>query len=503
MYHSFSHKWRLFLAVWAALPQLCVIAKAVDRPNVLLIITDEHNFRTLGCYRELMPREQGEMWGRGVVVETPHIDSIGHAGVICTRAYATSPVCSPCRAAMMTGRYPHAAGVPANDRELDRSVVTLADRLNRFGYRSAYVGKWHLGGTGKPEWRPKIDGGFQDTRYMFNRGHWKKFVMSDGIPAVGSVRKGKPSYAVDDADELTFSTDFLTDRAIDFMTDPVSRNQPFLTVLSLPDPHGPNTVRSPYDVRFASLPFEKPKTYGTEFPAPGWLAGGEKHVTFRGADMARYFGMVQCIDDNIGKLLQQLESTGQLDQTLIVFTSDHGDLCYEHDRLNKGNPYEGSARVPLIFRHPALIVNNQAYSEPVGTVDVTPTIMGLLGHEADPADQGRDLSQVLKTRSRGDFDSLTPGMIFMRNAGVAAQWVAAVDRRYKLILSVGDEPWLLDREQDPDEVLNFWRRPGTRSASVRLAKGLRSYGISNSDPHLRNPMISAALEEVLNDDDAL
>ena len=84
---------------------------ADEKPNVLIVITDEHNFRTLGCYRKLLAQEQAEMWGPGAVVPTPQIDAIASEGVLCTRAYATSPVCSPCRAAMITGRYPHAAGV--------------------------------------------------------------------------------------------------------------------------------------------------------------------------------------------------------------------------------------------------------------------------------------------------------------------------------------------------------------------------------------------------------
>jgi arylsulfatase A-like enzyme len=147
---------------------------AEEKPNVLLIVTDEHNFRTLGCYRKSILREQAEMWGAGAIVQTPHLDSLAREGVLCTRAYATSPVCSPCRASIITGRYPHAAGVPANNRVLDRSIPTLADRLNDAGYRTSFIGKWHLGGTGKPEWAPKIDGGFQHKEFMFNRGHQRR-----------------------------------------------------------------------------------------------------------------------------------------------------------------------------------------------------------------------------------------------------------------------------------------------------------------------------------------
>ncbi len=355
---------RLAILLTGMLAAYAPHAASAALPNVLLIISDEHNFRTLGCYRELMPREQAEMWGLGAVVPTPHLDRLAAEGVLCTRAYATSPVCSPCRAAMITGRYPHATGVPANNLALDRSLPTLADRLNAAGYRTAFIGKWHLGGEGKPEWQPLVDGGFQFKKYMFNRGHWKKFVLQNGVPAVGARRRRKPSYDLNGADEETFSTDWLTNRAIEFITDEASP-KPFFTVISYPDPHGPNTVRAPYDHRFDDLPFAPPRTYRTGLAPPKWL-NAKKHPIFRGDDMSRYFGMVQCLDDNVGRLLDRLEETGQLDNTLIVMTSDHGDLCYEHDRQNKGNPYEGSARVPMILRQPGRIAANEYYTQPIG-----------------------------------------------------------------------------------------------------------------------------------------
>tara|TARA_R110002049_G_scaffold185580_3_gene353818 strand:+ start:41583 stop:45314 length:3732 start_codon:yes stop_codon:yes gene_type:complete len=470
---------------------------AEPRPNVLVIVTDEHNFRTLGCYRQLMPAEQAEMWGEGVVVPTPHIDAIAKAGVICTRAYATSPVCSPCRAAMITGRYPHAVGMPTNNLVLDRSVPTLADRLNDAGYRTGFIGKWHLGGAGRPDWSPKVDGGFQFKKFMFNRGHWKKFVINDGEPAVGSTKNGEPSSDVDGADEKSFSTDFLTDRAIEFMTDPQQIETPFFATLSYPDPHGPNTVRAPYDHRFDDLRFTAPRTYNTGIPSPKWMSSASNHPIFRGDDMSRYFGMVQCIDDNIGRLVRRLDESGQLDNTLFVLTSDHGDLCYEHDRQNKGNPYEGSARVPMIWKHPALIPGNQVYDQPMGTVDITPTLMGLLGHAANDDDQGRNLADAFGGNPSTDHNDDDPPVTFLRNSGTRANWVAAVDERYKLILSVNDRPWLFDKEQDPDELLNFYRRPGTEGVAERLAKALRDYGQQNEDPYLDNPAISHSLASVL------
>ena len=495
---------KINLPQFALLLSLMVFSSAAQAaektaPNVLLIITDEHNFRTLGCYRALLPPEQAEMWGAGVVVPTPNLDQLAKQGVLCTRAYATAPVCSPCRAAMITGRYPHATGVPTNNRVLDRSVPTLADRLNKAGYRTAFIGKWHLGGDGKPEWAPKVDGGFQFKKFMFNRGHWKQFAFRDGQPVVGARRNGKPTYDVKGATKESFATDWLTDRAIDFITD-AKATKPFFTVVSYPDPHGPNTVRAPYDHRFDQLRFRPPRTYKTGQPAPRWAGKAGKHPVFRGLSMSSYYGMVQCLDDNIGRMLNRLKASGQLDNTLVIMTSDHGDLCYEHDRLNKGNPYEGSARVPMILRHPTRIASGQVYRQPMGTVDLTPTVMGLLNLPQTAGTQGRDLSRDLADVSKSAAADKNPPVTFLRNSGASAAWVAAVDARYKLILSINDVPWLLDAKQDPDELLNLYRRPNTEAVTKRLAESLRKYSRTTKDPWFENEKIAASLAEVLGKD---
>lgn len=465
---------------------------AAAYPNVLLIITDEHNFRTLGCYRDLLSQDQGEMWGPGTIVRTPNLDRLAEQGVLCSRAYATAPVCSPCRAAMITGLYPHNAGVPTNNFPLRDDVPTLATLLNAQGYRTGFMGKWHLGGKGKPEWSPKIDGGFGFTTFMFNRGHWKKFLLTNAGPEVAARdAKGQPSYAVADATAETYATDFLTDRTIDFVT--ADSEQPFFAVVSYPDPHGPNTVRTPYDKMFGHLRFLPPRTYGrVNVPSPKWLGGEKNHAIFRGEQMAAYFGMVKCLDENIGRLLVALEETGKLDSTIIMMTSDHGDLCYEHDRLNKGNPYEGSARVPMLIRYPARLPKGSVYREPVGTVDVTPTLVGIADVKTDVVFQGRDLS-----RSLAEGVDAESKITFLRNSGTAANWICAVDARYKLVLSVDDRPWLFDAEQDPDELLNFFGRPGSELPARRLAEALQRYIVGMSDAFGKHPAIAASLETCL------
>ncbi|MEM0926419.1 MAG: sulfatase-like hydrolase/transferase, partial [Planctomycetota bacterium] len=275
--------------------------------------------------------------------------------------------------------------------------------------------------------------------------------------------------------------------------------QPFFTVISYPDPHGPNTVRPPYDHRFDDLPFQPPRTFQRKDrpSTPRWLGSSQKHDVFRGDDMSKYFGMVQCIDDNIGRLMAQLRETGQLDNTLILFTSDHGDLCYEHDRLNKGNPYEGSARVPLIVRMPRLIKGGEYYVRPVGTVDITPTIMGFLDLPSNPDDHGRDLSAELADASvTRETDPAAP-VTFLRSGGLLSGWVAAIDDRYKLVLSMNDVPWLFDRVRDPDELVNWFGRPETNEVSRRLGRALQQYHQRFADPAFDQAPIANSLAKVI------
>ncbi|HBV66184.1 MAG TPA: sulfatase, partial [Rhodopirellula sp.] len=170
-----------------------------------------------------------------------------------------------------------------------------------------------------------------------------------------------------------------------------------------------------------------------------------------------------------------------------------GDLCYEHDRLNKGNPYEGSARVPMLIRFPECIAAGQTYMQPMGTVDVTPTLLGLAGIKTNHEFEGRDLTAQFSGGGAGQGKQVT----FLRNSGTEPQWVCAVDDRFKLVLSVNDQPWLFDAEQDPDELLNFYRRPGSRAATQRLAIALQQYGKQKSDAHLQHPAIVASLKKCL------
>ena len=442
-----------------------------DQPNVIIIQTDEHNLRTLGCYRDQMSPAQAFVWGKGNKVDTPHIDSLAKDGVICTNYFASSPVCTPSRASWVSGLYPQATGSPSNNMPLKDSIVTFAEVLRKRGYATSYLGKWHLDGNAKPGWAPARKFGFSDNRFMFNRGHWKKFGITKDGPQVASRQNGKPSYALDGADEKSFATDWLVDRTLDILER--DKKKPFCLMLALPDPHGPNTVRAPYDTMYDHLNFKQPVTMRKVLAAlqnrPGWVTGGSNGVKkLSQSTLSKYFGMVRCIDDNVGKILRFLEENKLAENTIVVFTSDHGDMMCEHCRMNKGLPYKTSVGIPFVLRYPAKVPAGKVIHTAYTTVDFFPTLMGLMGIKKGLPDfHGLDAS--------GDFTSSPKELsgdriVYVRHS--AGAWVAAFDQRYKLVLSNADKPWLFDLETDPDELRNFFGRDGYQDVTKRLKKEL-------------------------------
>lgn len=447
-------------------------------PNLVVVHTDEHNFRTLSCYRKALPKEQGAIWGPKAVCETPHVDSLAKRGVLCTSFYATSPVCTPSRAAMMSGMSPHAAGSPSNNIAMKDEVVTFAEVLRREGYATGYVGKWHIDGSGKPQWGPERQFGWVDNRYMFNRGHWKKFEETAAGPRVAARnKKDQPSYDVAGADEKNFSTDWLMDRTIEFIE--ARKDGPFCAFVSLPDPHGPNSVRAPYDTMFDGVEFsDPPSMHREEDQIPSWGKGESRKLNQN--SMQKYLGMVKCIDDNVGKLLGALKKAGVLDNTVVVFTSDHGDLMGEHARHNKGVPYETSAGVAFVVAGPG-VAKGKVVGEAMDMTDFGPSMLALVGAKGkmDKA-TGRDVSPLLKT---GEAPKGWQDLVCLRSTtklGQAPNWAAAISDRWKLVLSPQEVPWLFDLEKDWKELDNVAKENPERVRE--MAAALKAWFEKTGDP---------------------
>lgn len=482
----------LFLPLWEA-----GTGGAQTYPNLLVIHTDEQNFRTLGCYRSFLSEKEGNPWGKGNIVETPHIDSLAEQGVLFMRCYATTPVSSPSRASFMTGLYPQNAGVLTNDMVLYEQVFTFGEAFRRQGYDTGYFGKLHLNGKGRPEWYPVRDFGFTDNRYMYNRGHWKK---------VEETEKG-PEFLQDadikTTDLLSFTTDFLTDRVIEFIQR--DRNVPFCCMLSIPDPHSPNQVRAPYDTMYQDLHFQHPSTSRKDtIGLPAWSYGGNLPGD-RMEDMSQYFGMIKCIDDNIGRILNVLSDRRLLDNTIVVFTSDHGDLCGEHGLINKGVPLDGSARVPFIIRYPKGMACGIKVSHVMSVVDFTPSILSFCGIRPTRQLDGRDLSDLWRGK---DLPEGVTDAVFMRAitpmiagdwdesaTAQRTQWISIVTPQYKLTLSEhpSDLPWLTDLSKDPDELINCYSDSSYQKTVSLLEKRLVEYGKRYRDPRVDTPKIKREL----------
>jgi arylsulfatase A-like enzyme len=444
-------------------------------------MTDQHNFRTIGCYREYLiaknQTDQAFIWGPNVAVETPHIDRLAKEGALFTNFHATAPLCTPNRGSFVSGLYPAFTGADRNHKIMDETVVTFAQVLKeKEGYDTAYFGKWHLNGKIVPGFgddSPSRNFGFNNIKYLFNQGHWK-FIeeADDGHMKAYTYKDGKEKFAGNETKH--FMTDYLFDQGIDFIEQ--NRNEakkPFLAFLSIPDPHPPKEVRPPYDTMYDHLNFTLPYTAkaAARFDpvAPAWSWNDfmttpsnetEKHLEdyqnrdFYQKSMRTYFGMVKCIDDNIGKLLSYLDDAGLDENTVIAFTSDHGDLLSEHARFNKNRPYRTSAGIPFIIRHPQGIKAGKIVETAYTSVDFAPTILSYLGTNNHNVNfQGVDFSDELFSK---EMISRKDVIRYVFDSGKRKKWAAAVMNQYRLIVSDKEVPFLFDLDRDPNELNNFF-----------------------------------------------
>jgi len=385
--------------------------------------------------------------------------------------------------------YPQKTPVVNNNIPLDDSIITFAHVLKQRGYATGFAGKWHLDGSGKPQWAPPRQFGFQDNRFMFNRGHWKKLTNTPQGPRVGSRNaKGTPNYSLNGADSKTYTTDWLCDRAIDFIK--LNAAKPFCYMVSLPDPHGPNSVRPPYNSMYADIKVPIPTTLLRKpEQIPKWgQSAGVTAAQLRKL-MIQYYGMVKCIDDNVGQILDVLKQHQLLERTIIVFTSDHGDLCGEHGRLNKGVPYEGSARIPFLIHAPGKISPGTVVTQALTCIDFLPTVLSLMDVKHELRVDGRDASRLFAGDSAQWND-----IAFVRSTP-RGFWLSAITERYKLVFSTADQPWLIDLKQDPQELNNLFGQKQHAERIRQLTTQISRYAKQHSDPYVDHPRIQSWMKQ--------
>ncbi|KXX70829.1 PKD domain-containing protein [Flammeovirga sp. SJP92] len=438
---------------------------AQDKPNILIIHTDEHSFKTVSKYRDLnlhsgnlTKEEYYNPWNATDQVATPNMDRLGTEGAVSTKHYASSPTCTPSRASFITSLYPGSTGAARNDRPMHDDMKTWAHILQDNGYSTSYVGKWHLEGKDDPAtqvWGAGRNFGFDNIEWRIEKEHWTWY-NEEGVPPYDWGEQGKPS------GDWIYATEFFTDKAIEIMEDDIDAEEPFCLMISIPDPHTPNHSAPEYhdwcrNVNFTA-PYTYDLTYDKEGSRPNWAdkqnnndvhPGSDRYSSFDEFYMQEYWGMVKAVDDNIGKMLKLLEDKGQLDNTIIIYTVDHGDMLFEYSRINKGVPYESSAKIPFMIRYPKKIPSGKIVTTPHVNVDVGPTILGLAGLPAMSDVHGKDQSHLYTS---DDLMVTEDDTVFITED--AGWWVSAATTRYKLVLSNKDNPYLIDLEVDPLETTN-------------------------------------------------
>ncbi|WP_075601974.1 sulfatase-like hydrolase/transferase [Saccharicrinis aurantiacus] len=445
---------------------VCAVVLRAQKPNIVIIHTDEHNFRTLSCYREQMSQDQAYVWGKGLGVETPNIDRIANEGAICMNYYATSPVCGPSRASMMTGLYRQGTGVIKNGMDLRHDVPTFSQILKENGYATSYLGKWHLEEAPKYTFNIQYKAGWEDNTYMMSGGHNPYFhVTADGVKALNAKR-----YKDFPQDEVVHLTDYFVDKTLDVLER--DKDKPFCVMVSIPDPHTPDYAKPPYHTMYDDMDLQMPKTMTPEYAdiRPIWALGEKTEAKgFNVKALRQYFGMVKHIDDRVGDILQFLDDNNLVDNTIVVFTSDHGDMFFEHKKINKGISYEGSTKIPYVVRYPNKIPAGKVIRKAYTNADFAPTLIEMAGLKTQAKFDGEATAKDFFNKEQLVVDDR---IVHMAEANQI--WVGAVSRKYKLILTRKTEPWLFDLQRDPDEVVNYYKHPEYKAAAKEMMSVLKA-----------------------------
>jgi arylsulfatase A-like enzyme len=533
----------LILAAAILLPS-CKTQTAVDpeqrdtqRPNIVFIMTDDHAYQAIGAYGS-------------VLNQTPNIDRLAQEGMRFDRAYVSNSICSPSRAVILTGKHSHLNGVRDNKNVFDGSQQTFPKLLQRAGYQTAMIGKWHLKSepTGFDYWRVLPGQGFY---------YQPKFRTPEGTVTLQG-----------------YVTDLITDLSIEWLESERDRNKPFLLMYQHKAPHRQWLPSQDHLGAFMDQPLPEPETLFDDYRGRGSAAAGAEmriadhmgltndnkiepqtalalgHEDFlewysqtyrrnyarltpqqkrgwdrvygpvneefrqhnpRGQDLTRwkyqrymqdYLASIQSVDDNIGRLLDYLDDTGLSENTIVVYTSDQGFYLGEHGWFDKRFMYEESFRTPLLVRWPGTVGAGTVNTDLVQNLDFAPTFLEAAGAGVPGDMQGISLVPVLAGESGEWRQALYyhyyeyPGIhAVKRHYGIATQ-------RYKLIHFYHDvDEWeLYDLQADPQEMNSVYGNPDYAAIQDSLHRQLEAlreaYGDSDE---LTRAILQSDLEAHIQD----
>ena len=460
------------------------------KANVLFMLCDQLNLRLLSCY--------------GGPIRTPNLDRLCQRGVRFDNAVCTYPLCSPNRAALITGLYPHTHGIvynvnnadypeypgPATEQGINLVDNTLGKLYYKAGYETHHYGKWHLDGQVLPyypdpyddqhQYVTEMEGVFRQVRRQ-SRDEWMQWYGWSVPVTVSPILKRTADAIRQQAHNATFAefvsksgrldlplTEVFDVRVADKAVQRLEEmgDVPFFLTASFNDPHDPNVVPALYYDMVSPEEVEIPNNFGVRESRfeNDW---SRKLVVAIGEDGLRemlriYYAAVMLMDSQVGRLLDALERTGKAANTLVVFTTDHGDMAGGHGMFWKSTEcfYEDVVRVPLIVSHPAML-RPGIVKQPVSSADIMPTILGLSGMRAPEGVEGDDLMPLLTGAQKDNGESysfcerITPNAAHIRQfvPGMRGSFmVRGLDWKYIQYWD-GDE-YLYDLSADPGETRN-------------------------------------------------
>lgn len=493
------------LFVFLIVIHACAGVTENTKPNLLFIWTDEQQYFTMKAYGN-------------EIIQTPNLDRLAGESFVFKKAYVTQPVCTPDRSSVMTGLYPHTSGCVNNNIPLPPDVKTLPEILNDPDYYTGYLGKWHLGDEvfqqrGFDKWVSIEDiyirhfGPGRDRNARSDYHHWL-------------VEKGyQPN-----TDNNTFSRSFaarfpledckpkfLEEKAIEFLE--TAGHEPFILYINFLEPHMPffgplDSLYAPEDIplpgNFYDLPTDDDPLYYRKKVESDKTRWGHSENEFREL-IAKYWGLVSQVDMSVGAILDKLESLGLSDNTIVIYTSDHGDMMGAHRMVAKSVMYEESVRIPFLLKDPRMNHPPRVIEERVSQIDIVPTLLDLMGGEVPGYLQGKSLIPSLKKDRYPDEDIFiewNSGQDYRTGAcgeailvddnvekSAASPSIRTVISRegWKLSLSNRDKSQLFDLVNDPLETTNlYYREEHSQTVKELTGKIIEWQKLTNDSIRLPN-----------------
>lgn len=436
--------------------------------NLLFVFSDQQRYSALGA-------------NGNTVVQTPNLDRMAAEGMVCDNVYSNHPLCSPYRAILLTGRYAWQNHVIDNEYEPRRDIPTLPGSLREHGYHTGHIGTWHLSAAPYSEENRygldylaalRLGAGYFDQAYYENESG-------------PSVRQG-------------WGPTVETNLAIRFLQQHCEsrRSDPFALFVSWRPPHWPYQ--------------QYPDEYARYDPATVDLPGNvpAQMADFARREIADYYGCCTGLDAEMGRLLDTLEQLDLADDTIVCYTSDHGDHLSSHGyvkpydrwmhhsmRASKATPYEESTHVPFLIRWPDSAVQDTRSDEFIGAIDLMPSLLGACGVSKPEGLQGRDISAVWRGESAPDDPEHAPGgseSVYLMNMahgwpdryGWVGRWRGVRTKRYTYARWFENErqPWLFDREDDPLEMVNLAGSVAARPVVEEMEERLHRWMEATGDP---------------------